>query len=583
MTLGLAIIVKEYDKRVHKLVMGMTKHVDTIYIQINGSDTAIKEKLPDNVEVSAYEWNDNFADARNALHQEIKTDYWLWLDDDDVLEGAENLRDMCEDMKSTGTDVMYFPYHYEIDEIGETVIYQWRERILRTGIKGKWLGTVHETFVPEEEVKVHKTDGAQVYHVKSEADKKKSQERNHKILLDMYKQTPRDPRYTHYLAISHHGREEWEEAIKMFLEHIRESGWPEESYRSWINIADCLFNQGKYDEAMDAATQAMKLLPHYPNAYYVMQQATFHQDHNEESLEWFSMAEQKPVPETSQAHDPTVYKFRAKLMAAMSFMFLGEPEQAYALMKKVEKIQPNSPMFKDLMPEVVRAYFESQAVKKAEWLMEYESEAKGNPAKVLESLPAALQSDVRLSEIRSKVLPAVKWPDKSIVFYCGPGLEKWGPDTLDKGMGGSEEAIVYLSRELAKLGWQVTIYNDREEEYVDAVETTEQKLERTVHSAEGSIPSASVIYKPWTTFNPADTFDVLVAWRNPTFHKDMKTKARIKAVDMHDVVGEQPVEDGAETVDKFFVKSNYHRSLYTKVADDKFEVISNGIDRSQFK
>lgn len=377
----------------------------------------------------------------------------------------------------------------------------------------------------------------------------------------MYNQTPRDPRYTHYLAISHHGREEWEEAIKMFLEHIRESGWPEESYRSWINIADCLFNQGKYDEAMDAATQAMKLLPHYPNAYYVMQQATFHQEHNEESLEWFSMAEQKPIPETSQAHDPTVYKFRAKLMAAMSFMYLGEPEQAYSLMKKVEKIQPKDKLFKELMPEVVRAYFESQAIKKAEWLIEYESDAGGNALKVLESLPEALQNDVRLREVRAKIVPPKKWADKSIVFYCGPGLEKWGPDTLDKGMGGSEEAIVYLSRELARLGWDVTIYNDREEELIDS----------------------DVTYKPWTTFNPADTFDVLVSWRNPTFHKDMKTKARIKAVDMHDVVGEQAVEDGADTVDKFFVKSSYHRSLYPGVVDDKFAVISNGIDRSQFK
>ncbi|MFK5283884.1 hypothetical protein ACI3PL_30335, partial [Lacticaseibacillus paracasei] len=77
---------------------------------------------------------------------------------------------------------------------------------------------------------------------------------------------------------------------------------------------------------------------------------------------------------------------------------------------------------------------------------------------------------------------------------------------------------------------------------------------------EEELIDSDVTYKPWTTFNPADTFDVLVSWRNPTFHKDMKTKARIKAVDMHDVVGEQAVEDGADTVDKFFVKSSYHRS-----------------------
>lgn len=277
-TLGLCMIIKDDVSRVATLYKALEMYVDEFYFTVSDetASKAIAKACPEaHVEYRA--WTDDFAAARNDNLKMVNTDYWLWLDDDDILKGRENLKDMCEDMKSTGTDVMYFPYHYEIDEIGETVIYQWRERILRTGIKGEWLGKIHETFVPSEEVTVHKTDGAQVYHVKTAAQKKESQERNHKILLDMYNQTPRDPRYTHYLAISHHGREEWEEAIKMFLEHIRESGWPEESYRSWINIADCLFNQGKYDEAMDAATQAMKLLPHYPNAYYVMQQATFHQ------------------------------------------------------------------------------------------------------------------------------------------------------------------------------------------------------------------------------------------------------------------------------------------------------------------
>lgn len=36
------------------------------------------------------------------------------------------------------------------------------------------------------------------------------------------------------------------------------------------------------------------------------------------------------------------------------------------------------------------------------------------------------------------------WPTKSIVYYTEPTGYEWTPDSLKKGIGGSESAIIYL-------------------------------------------------------------------------------------------------------------------------------------------
>ncbi|EHJ11445.1 hypothetical protein CWATWH0003_3817t4, partial [Crocosphaera watsonii WH 0003] len=36
-------------------------------------------------------------------------------------------------------------------------------------------------------------------------------------------------------------------------------------------------------------------------------------------------------------------------------------------------------------------------------------------------------------------------------------MEDWAYPSIKKGIGGSEEAIIYLSQELVRLGYQVTV------------------------------------------------------------------------------------------------------------------------------
>lgn len=151
---------------------------------------------------------------------------------------------------------------------------------------------------------------------------------------------------------------------------------------------------------------------------------------------------------------------------------------------------------------------------------------------------------------------------RDLVIYCGDTREFWDGEThLERGIAGSEEAIIYLAPQLVKLGWNVTVYN-------------KCKNEKTING---------VFWKPFNEWNRFDRQDVTIVWRKvPICNQHINTQKLF--LDLHDVGSQKNfTTEVLKNVDKIFVKSNFHRNLYPNVPDDKFAVISNGINLKEFK
>jgi GT2 family glycosyltransferase len=57
------------------------------------------------------------------------------------------------------------------------------------------------------------------------------------------------------------------------------------------------------------------------------------------------------------------------------------------------------------------------------------------------------------------------WNKKSVMIYSGPSWERWSFKSLDEGgIGGSETWVIWLSRELSRLGYRVTVFADTVEQ-----------------------------------------------------------------------------------------------------------------------
>lgn len=148
-----------------------------------------------------------------------------------------------------------------------------------------------------------------------------------------------------------------------------------------------------------------------------------------------------------------------------------------------------------------------------------------------------------------------------VVIFCGKTVEDWSPKSVGSGIGGSEEAVINIAREFAKLGNEVTVYNqcgDDEGTY-DGVE-----------------------YKKYLSYR-GEACDVLIGWRSADCFK-MSKKAKLKIKWLHDTTPERSVmQSRDEGADKVFVLSRYHRRLYPSMPNSDFYITRNGVDLSLFK
>jgi len=158
-----------------------------------------------------------------------------------------------------------------------------------------------------------------------------------------------------------------------------------------------------------------------------------------------------------------------------------------------------------------------------------------------------------------------------VTFVCGSGGPRypWNDKDVDKGIGGSEEALIYLSRELVKLGHEVVVYNN---------------------CAGQTGRFNGVEYRNYVFFDKAPEADVLVAWRNWHLLKGRTDKHRwLWCHDLPQGVHcptPAEVEQGAlEHITKFSLLGNYHKQVYQDyigVSDDKVFVCPNGVVPEQF-
>lgn len=149
-----------------------------------------------------------------------------------------------------------------------------------------------------------------------------------------------------------------------------------------------------------------------------------------------------------------------------------------------------------------------------------------------------------------------------VAIYCGPGVEEWGPDQIDRdGLGGSETAVVRLASSFVSRGLRVMVYGE----------------------AEGVWDG--VMYRKWKKWDPRNPLFLFISWRNPGVF-DRPIDAMHRWLWMHDTdAGPRLTPKRMEQVDTVLCLSEWHRAhlstMYPFIAD-RLHIIGNGIDPTRF-
>src|SRR5689334_1708725 len=145
-------------------------------------------------------------------------------------------------------------------------------------------------------------------------------------------------------------------------------------------------------------------------------------------------------------------------------------------------------------------------------------------------------------------------------------VKPWDPDSIRSGIAGSEEAVIYLSQELADLGYDVIVFGD--------------PPPHSVHRAISSNPRFVDL-----NFNDFPRLDVAISWRMYVSAEDLKKIADKVYLWPHDVCSHRLSEKEIKALDGVLWLSEWQKTNWTEINPGlkKFKTIfGNGINPSQF-
>ena len=147
------------------------------------------------------------------------------------------------------------------------------------------------------------------------------------------------------------------------------------------------------------------------------------------------------------------------------------------------------------------------------------------------------------------------------------GGTPWDLDTINNGISGSEEAVIYVSQRLAEMGFQVFILGDPP---IDSP-----------YAQPGSNPRFLRDF-----FLLPHPIDIAISWRMPHLAPALRTIARKVYLWPHDILTDPLNKEQVDAFDDVLWLSEWQRSQWISI-DSNFSrfvhIFGNGVNQEQFK
>lgn len=571
---ALCYIVKSTDDEAAHLFKSLAclkDHVDGIFINLNhkpGVEVSKKvKKICQDYNTIETEWHDNFSEARNANFAQVPAEYThiLWLDTDDTIDKPEKIRKVCE--ASQGYDSIYADYLYDSDEEGNPLTVHMVARIVKNNGSHQWKGRIHETLIETRSVHQGMTKDFTVIHHADEERKDASLQRNVELLekqLEDEKKTP-DPRTLYYLASTYMDLGNLDVAKQLLTDYLGMSGWDQERGAAETKLGRIFLAEGNHSEAKKHFMQAIGEDPDNPEPRVEMGSIELELKQYNKARGWLEGVERMEKNSTTLERNPMGYTFRTYLLLADVYLNMGGKwlVKASEYAKKALKYKKKDKNIKKYVKMIEGVASDRDLTMKAvELVKALKKNKEEDKIKLLaQAVPQQIEDNPIFVKLRDS--EPYTYPTNTVVIMTGDtAIEEWGPWSLKDGIGGSEEAIIRLSKHLRDLGYRVIIFG---------------KVGPNAGLHDG------VMWRNFWECNLEDNFDIFIAWRAP-FMFENKINARKSYLWLHDVM--EPGEFTPERIanfDKCIVLSDYHRGLFPMIPDEKILLSANGIDSAEFK
>ncbi len=345
MTLSMALIVKNEELTLDRCLTSLAGAVDEIVVVDTGSTDATKAVAGRYTDrIFDFAWCDDFSAARQFAFEQATGDWVGWVDADDVVMGAEQIRWLAAD---AGPDAgaIYWRYAMDFDPAGKPRCQFWRERLVRNDGSWRWQGRIHETLVSNRSWQsVHQPEVWVEHHSPSGRDSRRLQ-RNIALMeaeLAEDSHSP-DPRLLFYLGRDLRSAGRTADALAAYQRYLTVATWDDERYLAQTAVAGLLRTLGRLDEAIDADMQAVRLKPRWPDAYFGLAQTSYFRRSWEDVVHWCDIGRGLPAPETDHILNLAAYQHQWIIYYTNALYHLSRPVEALTWTERALAMCPEDP------------------------------------------------------------------------------------------------------------------------------------------------------------------------------------------------------------------------------------------------
>lgn len=277
-TLSLAMIVKNEEDNIGRCLESVKDVVDEIIVVDTGStDRTVEIAKSYNAKVFFHQWKNNFAEARNVSLEHATGDWVMFLDADEelVAEDAPKLKELLEDTVNEGFYFNLLSFVGDKEDDGAAVA-NVAFRLWRNKTKYRFAGALHEQILAAIQSSNPNIgfSGVRLNHygyLNKVTEEKDKVQRNLSILLDQVTQHPNDPFIRFNLGVEYLRLKDYEAALVQYQRAFKNLSGLDVAYASMLirNIAFCLKELGKYDEALKVLKDAKEAYPDYTDLFYL--------------------------------------------------------------------------------------------------------------------------------------------------------------------------------------------------------------------------------------------------------------------------------------------------------------------------
>lgn len=481
-TVSLAIICKNEEHNLPRLLESVRGCFDEIVIVDTGSTdktveviTAAHHKNTYGVPIflHTFVWVNDFAAARNFAFEQATCDYVAWIDCDDLLNNAERFISWRDNVMHLA-DYWLATYNYALDKNGKSTCAFARERVVKRSLGLKWKYFVHEGIPAID--KDGKPVGMQyaitwsVDHMRSEEDLNADRSRN--LNLFAGRESELDPRMQYYYGKELFENKQPEPALDWLLKAITQEKLEAHDRILGMQYAVMAATQiEKFDRALQLCHQGMQLAPNRAEFYVLAGDIHVKQKNLTGAIPFYHAATfcEKP-PESG---------------AAGAIYTSPDSSSVYPL------------------NQLARIYFHTGNLERARSIATDAFRVYGNA-----ETRAVLDELEKLGAPSSSNDVSALCPVEDILISCHPnGFYEWDEKIAqERGIGGSETAVVHMARHLHNLtGRKVFIFNNRNTELaIDGVHY--KPFSQLGEYVKNYLPAVHIAWRHNNYLTPAPTY-----------------------------------------------------------------------------